>query len=116
VLNAHFLPDLMGNLKSYATQKFRCKSCGTSFRRPPLVGKCTTLRPGGGRCDGELLSTVYEGSVRKYLALSQRLSSIDGITPYVRQRIQILADSLATLFPGAAAQRTLDQFPAPTPP
>jgi len=113
VLNAHFLPDLMGNLKSYATQKFRCKSCGASYRRPPLAGRCGVLRPGGGRCDGELLATVYEGSVRKYLPLSQRLGAIEGITPYVRQRIQILADSLATLFPGAGAQTTLDQFRPP---
>jgi DNA polymerase II large subunit len=115
VLNAHFLPDLMGNLKSYATQKFRCKACGASYRRPPLAGKCVALRPGGGRCDSELLATVYEGSVRKYLPLSQRLGAIEGITPYVRQRIQVLADSLATLFPGAGSQTTLDEFrPAPT--
>ena len=113
VLNAHFLPDLMGNLKSYATQKFRCKVCGTSYRRPPLSGRCGTLRPGSGRCDGELLATVYEGSVRKYLPLSQRLGAMEGITPYVRQRIQLLADSLATLFPGAGSQTTLDQFRAP---
>jgi DNA polymerase II large subunit len=116
VLNAHFLPDLMGNLKSYATQKFRCKLCGTSYRRPPLSGRCGALRPGGGRCDGELLATVYEGSVRKYLPLSQRLGAIEGITPYVRQRIQLLADSLATLFPGAGAQTTLDQFRPPSNP
>ncbi|EQD47383.1 DNA polymerase II large subunit DP2, intein containing, partial [mine drainage metagenome] len=115
VLNAHFLPDLMGNLKSYATQKFRCKVCGTSYRRPPLAGRCGEVRPGGGRCDGDLLATVYEGSVRKYLPLSQRLSEIDGITPYVRQRIQVIADSLASLFPGAGAQTTLDRF-APPPP
>jgi DNA polymerase II large subunit len=115
VLNAHFLPDLMGNLKSYATQKFRCKACGTSYRRAPLIGRCVTVRPGGGRCDGELLATVYEGSVRKYLPLSQRLGAIEGITPYVRQRIQVLADSLATLFPGAGAQTTLDQFRPPAP-
>jgi len=112
VLNAHFLPDVMGNLKSYATQRFRCTVCGTSYRRPPLSGRCATERPGGGRCDGELLSTVYEASVRKYLPLSQRLSGIDGITPYVRQRIDILADSVATLFPGASAQTTLDRFRA----
>ena len=116
VLNAHFLPDLMGNLKSFATQKFRCKTCNAAYRRPPLTARCMALRPGGGRCDGELLSTVYEGSVRKYLALSQRLGSMDGITPYVRQRIQVLGDSLATLFPGAASQRTLDQFPGSTRP
>ena len=119
VLNAHFLPDVMGNLKSYATQRFRCTVCGTSYRRPPLTGECTVERPGGGRCDGELLSTVYEASVRKYLPLSQRLGEMEGITPYVRQRIQILADSIATLFPGATAQTTLDRFrprvPLPTP-
>jgi DNA polymerase II large subunit len=110
VLNAHFLPDVMGNLKSYATQRFRCKECGASYRRPPLAGRCAAERPGGARCDGELLSTVYEASVRKYLPLSQRLGEIDGITPYVRQRIQVLADSVATLFPGATAQTTLDRF------
>jgi DNA polymerase II large subunit len=110
LLNAHFLPDVMGNLKSYATQKFRCKDCGTAYRRPPLSGRCLAERPGGGRCDGELLSTVYEASVRKYLPLSQRLGGIEGITPYVRQRIQLLTDSVATLFPGASSQTTLDRF------
>jgi len=115
VLNAHFLPDVMGNLKSYATQRFRCKACESSYRRPPLAGRCTAERPGGGRCDGELLSTVYEASVRKYLPLSQRLSEIEGITPYVRQRIRVLGDSIASLFPGTTAQTTLDRFPAPAP-
>ncbi len=110
VLNAHFLPDVMGNLKSYATQRFRCKDCGTSYRRPPLTGRCVAERPGGGVCDGELLSTVYEASVRKYLPLSQRLAGVDGITPYVRQRIDLLAESVATLFPGSSAQTTLDKF------
>ena len=109
VLNAHFLPDVMGNLKSYGTQRFRCKQCDTSYRRPPLSGRCVAER-GGSRCDGELLSTVYEASVRKYLPLSQRLGAMEGITPYVRQRIQLLSDSVATLFPGATAQTTLDRF------
>ncbi len=110
VLNAHFLPDVMGNLKGYATQKFRCRVCGTGYRRPPLSGRCVALRTPGGPCDGELLSTVYEASVRKYLPLAQRLGAIEGISPYVRQRIQVLADSLATLFPVAASQTTLDTY------
>ncbi len=46
VLNGHFLRDVMGNLKSYATQQFRCKSCGTAYRRPPLNRHCTAPRPG----------------------------------------------------------------------
>ncbi len=111
VLNAHFLPDLMGNLKSYATQKFRCKTCGTSFRRPPLSGRCTATARGGRPCEGELQPTVFEGVVRKYLGLSQRLAATAGVPPYLRQRIQLLETSLATLFPGSFAQQTLDAFP-----
>jgi len=112
VLNGHFLRDVMGNLKSYTTQQFRCKSCGTSYRRPPLNGRCSAIRPGG-RCDGELGSTVFEASVKKYLPLSQRLAEIDGIPPYVRQRIQLLVDSVGTLFPASTQQTTLDKFPVP---
>ncbi len=115
VLNTHFLPDLMGNLKSYATQRFRCKSCGTSYRRPPLAGRCTGVGPGG-PCGGELLPTVFEGAVRKYLGLSQRLASTEGVTPYLRQRIQILETSLATLFPGAPSQTTLESYGGDEPP
>ncbi|HKS59471.1 MAG TPA: DNA polymerase II large subunit, partial [Thermoplasmata archaeon] len=114
VLDHHFLPDLMGNLKSYATQKFRCKACGMSYRRPPLSGRCSEERGGTGRrCDGELLPTVFEGAVRKYLGLSQRLARIEGVTPYLRQRLDILEASLATLFPGTPAQTTLDRFDVP---
>jgi len=109
VLNSHFLPDLMGNLKSYATQKFRCKVCGESFRRPPLSGHCTAPK-GNGRCDGELLPTVYEGAVKKYLGLSRRLAETGGVTPYIRQRIALLESSLATLFPGSLAQTTLELY------
>ena len=115
VLDHHFLPDLMGNLKSYATQKFRCKVCGTTYRRPPLVGRCTEERGPGRGCDGELVPTVFEGAVRKYLGLSQRLARVDGVTPYLRQRLDLLESSLATLFPGSPAQTTLDGFAAAEP-
>ena len=109
VLNAHFLPDVMGNLKSYATQRFRCKECGTSYRRPPLAGRCAAGRSGSERCDGELLSTVFEASVRKVPPALPAARGYRRDHPYVRQRIQILADSVATLFPGSTAQTTLDR-------
>jgi DNA polymerase II large subunit len=115
VLNAHFLPDVMGNLRGFATQSFRCRTCGASYRRPPLSGRCTAVGTDGRRCDHELQSTVYEASVRKYLPLSQRLSDLPGITPYVRQRIRLLSDALATLFPASAGQKTLETFERPEP-
>jgi DNA polymerase II large subunit len=109
VLNAHFLPDLMGNLKSYATQHFRCRGCEAQYRRPPLSGRCSTVK-NGVACAGEIAPTVFEGAVRKYLGLSQRLAGIDGITPYLRQRVELLEASLLTMFPGTAAQTTLENF------
>lgn len=117
MLTTHFLPDVMGNLKSFATQKFRCKTCGTNYRRPPLSGRCTASGRGGPRCDGALLPTVYEGMVRKYLTLCERLGAIEGVPPYVRQRVEILVQSLSTLFPASSSQTTLDAFlpPAATP-
>lgn len=115
VLNSHFLPDLMGNLKSYATQRFRCKQCGRSDRRPPLSGRCTAPRSGR-PCGGEMTPTVFEGAVRKYLGLSRRLAETPGVTPYLRQRIQLLESSLATMFPGSSEQTSLDQFVPPASP
>lgn len=110
VLNAHFLPDLMGNLKSYATQKFRCKRCGVSYRRPPLSLRCSATAGRGAPCGGELMPTVFEGAVRKYLGLSQRLAETAGVTPYLRQRIRLLESSLTTMFPGTLTQPTLEKF------
>ncbi|EQD42278.1 DNA polymerase II large subunit, partial [mine drainage metagenome] len=84
LLNTHFLPDVMGNLKSYATQKFICKSCRESYRRPPLALRCSARGHDGALCGGELLPTVHEASVRKYVPLTQRLSRTPGVSPYVR--------------------------------
>jgi DNA polymerase II large subunit len=103
VLNRHFLPDIMGNMTSYATQKFRCKKCGASYRRPPLVARCTAQK-GKDTCGGDLLATVYEGSVKKYMALSKGLASQDGVGNYLKQRVGILEGSLTALFPAYQKQ------------
>jgi DNA polymerase II large subunit len=103
VLNRHFLPDIMGNMTSYATQKFRCKRCNATYRRPPLVATCTAQR-GKEICGGDLLATVYEGSVKKYMALSKGLASQDGVGNYMKQRVGILEGSLTALFPAYQKQ------------
>jgi DNA polymerase II large subunit len=59
---------------------------------------------------------VYEGAVRKYLGLSQRLASTAGVTPYLRQRIQLLDTSLATMFPTDVTQTTLETYEGDGPP
>ena len=107
VLDHHFLPDILGNMRSYATQKFRCQKCGAEYRRLPLVGQCTAAQ-GQKSCGGNLLPTVYEGAVTKYLDLSKELSSHDGVGQYVKQRVAILESSLEALFP--THQRRLSDF------
>ena len=36
VLTTHILPDIMGNMRSYSSQAFRCTNCGEKYRRMPL--------------------------------------------------------------------------------
>ena len=37
VLTTHILPDIIGNMRSYSSQTFRCTTCGAKFRRMPLI-------------------------------------------------------------------------------
>lgn len=55
VITRHFLPDMIGNLKSFSGQELRCTKCGSKYRRIPLKGKCY--------CGHELTLTVHEASV-----------------------------------------------------
>jgi DNA polymerase II large subunit len=115
VLSHHFLPDIMGNLKSYATQHFRCPKCNASYRRPPLGGRCTR-RHGSEPCGTALKPTVYPTSVTKYLPLARKLVERYGVSPYLRQRLEVLESSARALFPlptGPGAP--LERFRAPEP-
>jgi DNA polymerase II large subunit len=91
VLKSHFLPDLLGNLRSFSRQRMRCIKCGEKFRRPPLVGFCP-------KCGGNVVLTVHEGSVRKYLEVSKEIGERYGVSSYTRQRIELLDSDISSLF------------------
>ncbi|MDD3873412.1 MAG: DNA polymerase II large subunit [Methanosarcina sp.] len=91
VLKSHFLPDLLGNLRSFSRQRMRCIKCGEKFRRPPLTGACP-------KCGGNVILTVYEGSVRKYLEVSKEIGERYGVSSYTRQRIELLDKDIRSLF------------------
>ena len=93
VIGSHFLPDLMGNLKAFSKQGMRCTKCGAKFRRIPLAGKC--IKNG---CGGNLTMTVYEASVKKYLEVSKQVCERYNVSPYVRQRLEHIEDSIESLF------------------
>jgi DNA polymerase II large subunit len=91
VINSHFLPDLVGNLRSFSKQKVRCTKCGAKYRRPPLRGSCP-------KCGGNIVLTVHEGSVRKYLETSLRIADEYNVKPYTKQRLQLLEIEMRSLF------------------
>jgi len=91
VINSHFLPDLIGNLRSFSKQKVRCTKCGAKYRRPPLRGSCP-------KCGGNIVLTVHEGSVRKYLETSLRIADEYNVRPYTKQRLELLEIEMRSLF------------------
>ncbi|MEM1514469.1 MAG: DNA polymerase II large subunit [Thermoproteota archaeon] len=105
VLNTHFLRDISGNLRAFATQSFRCKRCNRRFRRVPLKGVCT-------ECGGELTLTVHRGTIEKYLEDAWRLVRKYGIFEYYAQRLSLIKEEINSLFESGkgARQYNLSDF------
>jgi DNA polymerase II large subunit len=97
VLSTHFIRDLMGNLSAFSKQKFRCTKCNTSYRRMPLAGKCTKFR-GKGVCNGPIIPTVHEGSVKKYLEMSREICRKYKISEYTKQRVEVIDLAITSTF------------------
>ena len=91
VLSTHFIRDLMGNLSAFSRQKFRCTRCNTSYRRMPLAGKCT-------RCGANIIPTVHEGSVKKYLEMSRDICEKYKVSEYTKQRVMVLDLAIESTF------------------
>ena len=97
VLTTHFIPDLMGNLSAFSKQKFRCTKCNTSYRRMPLAGKCTKFK-GKGVCNGNIIPTVHEGSVKKYLEMSREICRKYKVSEYTKQRVEVIELAITSTF------------------
>ncbi|MEA1993301.1 MAG: DNA polymerase II large subunit [Euryarchaeota archaeon] len=102
IIKSHFLPDIIGNLRAFSSQTFRCVDCNRKYRRVPLSGKCS--------CGGRLVLTVSQGSVEKYLAITKRLIENYDIDPYIEERITLLEKSIENIFTGKEKQMSLADF------
>jgi len=91
IITHHFIPDIMGNLKKFGTQSFRCTKCNAKFRRVPLNNVCPF-------CGGNVILTVHEGSIRKYLDKALALANEYDVPLYVKQRVLALKESIDSLF------------------
>lgn len=106
VLSTHFMRDLVGNLKAFTGQRFRCTKCNAKFRRVPLKGVCL-------RCGGKLSLTVYRGGVEKYLTVAEDLVKRYSLGEYHEQRLLLLREEIKSLFSEQQEERkqpSLAQF------
>ncbi|MFC6756685.1 MULTISPECIES: DNA polymerase II large subunit [Haloarcula] len=91
IIEYHFLPDLIGNLRAFSRQEVRCLDCGEKYRRMPLTGDCR-------ECGGRVNLTVHEGSVNKYIDTAIRVADEFGARDYTKQRLQILETKIESVF------------------
>ncbi|KFM15838.1 DNA polymerase II large subunit protein, partial [Marine Group I thaumarchaeote SCGC RSA3] len=99
VISTHLVPDIMGNLRAYARQNFRCTGCGKSYRRMPLIQTCV--------CGHKLIPTITRGSVEKYLKLAKRLVDKYDVSEYQRGRIHALSDEIELVFGKSPGDQSL---------
>ncbi|MCD6383426.1 MAG: DNA polymerase II large subunit [Thermoplasmata archaeon] len=97
ILSTHLIPDIMGNIRSFGTQTFRCTKCQKTYRRLPLTGRCTN-RIGNKICGNPLVLTVHEGNIKKYIDIMKELSEGYRVRGYTRERVRIHMQTLDSLF------------------
>ncbi|MBZ3936399.1 DNA polymerase II large subunit [Methanimicrococcus blatticola] len=100
VLKSHFLPDIMGNLRAFSKQTFRCIKCEAKYRRPPLTGTCPKC---GG---GNIILTVHEGAVRKYVEVSKEVAIKYHVSEYTLERIELLEQDIIQTFENHKIKKT----------
>ena len=103
ILSTHFLKDLKGNLRTFFKQTFRCTNCNAIYRRPPLLGKCE-------KCSGNLVLTVSEGTISKYLEASKKIAEQYHISEYTKEQLKLLETHLENVFGKKARQFSLSAF------
>jgi DNA polymerase II large subunit len=91
LIEHHFIPDLKGNLRAFASQKFRCAGCNSKYRRVPLRGRCT-------QCGGNLILTVTRGGVEKYLQVAMQIAHDYEASDYTKQRLKLVQRDIKSVF------------------
>ncbi|MGQ4891932.1 MAG: DNA polymerase II large subunit [Candidatus Njordarchaeia archaeon] len=83
ILEVHLMPDVLGNMRSFGTQQFRCVDCNAKYRRPLLGNRCP-------RCGGRLMQTVFRKTILKYVPFIENIIKEYGVTQYMKNRFKII--------------------------
>ncbi|MFW9936290.1 MAG: DNA polymerase II large subunit [Candidatus Thorarchaeota archaeon] len=92
ILSSHFNPDILGNLRKFAIQEFRCVKCNEKFKRPPLSngGKCPN-------CGNRVILTVNKGGIEKYIPKAVKLCEEFKLDNYTIQRMELTREYVESL-------------------
>lgn len=90
IIDRHFMRDLKGNLRKFSQQRFRCSTCNTKYRRPPLNGKC--------ECGGKIIFTIAYGSIVKYLESALELTRNYDVPAYIKQDLELTKRYIESIF------------------
>jgi len=92
IISSHFNPDILGNLRKFGQQEFRCVKCNTKFRRPPISngGKCPN-------CGNNIILTVNRGGIEKYIPRAIRLCEDFELDNYTVQRMELIQQYVTSL-------------------
>ena len=92
ILSTHFNPDILGNLRKFAIQSFRCVKCNEKFRRPPLsnAGKCP-------KCGNKVILTVNRGGIEKYIPRAIKICNDFNLDNYTIQRMELIKEYVESL-------------------
>ena len=103
ILNSHFMKDIVGNLRAFTRQGFRCSKCNKKYRRPPLKGVCD-------RCGGPILQTVHKGGIEKYLTPAKNIIKKYDLGEYYEDRIKLVEEEIESVFWEEKQKETHNQF------
>ena len=92
ILSSHFTPDILGNLRKFSVQGFRCVKCNSKFRRAPISnsGKCP-------QCGNNIILTVNRGGIEKYIQRSIDLCTDFKLDDYTKQRMELVEEYVQSL-------------------
>ena len=92
ILSTHFNPDILGNLRKFAMQTFRCVKCNEKYRRPPISngGKCP-------KCGNKVILTVNRGGIEKYIPRAIKLVKNFQLDDYTLQRMELIEEYVESL-------------------
>ncbi len=92
ILSTHFNPDILGNLRKFSVQEFRCVKCNEKFRRVPISnnGKCP-------KCGKKVILTVNSGGIEKYVPRAQKLCKEFNLDHYTVQRMELIEQYVESL-------------------